>query len=424
MSIDAGIQVGVVYPQIELNGDPEAVRSLADAVEAQGYRHLVAYDHVLGADHANREPELTGPYDEDDPFHDPFVLFAYLAGRSETLEFASGILILPQRQTALVAKQAADLAVLSGDRFRMGVGVGWNPVEYDAWDVEAWTRALGRPVGGVQSVAVVEAGPLRATLEVRRAFGRSTLTQLVTLRAGSPRLDIAFDIDWQEDEALLSLHIPLDVHARDAACGIQFGHVLRPTHQSTSWDAAKFEVCAHRWVDFSEAGWGVAVLDDGRYGHSVQEPDGGGVRVSLLRAAKYPDPEQDHGRHELTISVFPHGPGLEAVVREAECLNTLLRWTPDGAGRPADAPSFLTVDGDGIEVSAVKLADDGSGDLVVRLAEVCGARRQVTLRAPQRIHAASLCDLLEEPHTPFEVSDGIVVHTLRPFEVATLRLSR
>jgi len=299
-----------------------------------------------------------------------------------------------------------------------------NPVEYDAWDVEAWTRALGRPVGGVQSVAVVEAGPLRATLEVRRAFGRSTLTQLVTLRAGSPRLDIAFDIDWQEDEALLSLHIPLDVHARDAACGIQFGHVLRPTHQSTSWDAAKFEVCAHRWVDLSEAGWGVAVLDDGRYGHSVQEPDGGGVRVSLLRAAKYPDPEQDHGRHELTISVFPHGPGLEAVVREAECLNTPLRWTPDGAGRPADAPSFLTVDGDGIEVSAVKLADDGSGDLVVRLAEVCGARRQVTLRAPQRIHAASLCDLLEEPHTPFEVSDGIVVHTLRPFEVATLRLSR
>jgi probable F420-dependent oxidoreductase len=140
VSIDAGIQVGAVYPQIELNGDPEAVRSLADAVEAQGYRHLVAYDHVLGADHANREPALTGPYDEDDPFHDPFVLFAYLAGRSETLEFASGILILPQRQTALVAKQAADLAVLSGNRFRMGVGVGWNPVEYEALGEDFPTR--------------------------------------------------------------------------------------------------------------------------------------------------------------------------------------------------------------------------------------------------------------------------------------------
>lgn len=139
VSIDAGIQVGVVYPQIELNGDPEAVRSLADAVEAQGYRHLVAYDHVLGADHANREPELTGPYDEDDPFHDPFVLFAYLAGRSETLGLRPASTV-PQRQTALVAKQAADLAVLSGDRFRMGVGVGWNPVEYGALGEDFSTR--------------------------------------------------------------------------------------------------------------------------------------------------------------------------------------------------------------------------------------------------------------------------------------------
>lgn len=140
MSIDAGVQVGAVYPQIELSGDPDAVRSVADAVEAQGYKHLVAYDHVLGADHSNRDPELAGPYNEDDPFHDPFMLFSYLAGRSETLEFASGILILPQRQTALVAKQAADLAVLSGNRFRMGIGVGWNPVEYEALGEDFSTR--------------------------------------------------------------------------------------------------------------------------------------------------------------------------------------------------------------------------------------------------------------------------------------------
>ena len=301
-----------------------------------------------------------------------------------------------------------------------------HPVEYDAWDVEAWTRDLGHPVGGVQSVALVEDGPLRATLEVRRAFGRSAVVQRAVLRAGSPRLDVSFDIDWHEDEALLSLHIPLDVHAREAACGIQFGHVMRPTHQSTSWDAAKFEVCAHRWVDLAEPGWGVAVLDDGRYGHSVQEPDGGGVRVSLLRAAKYPDPEQDHGRHQVTIAVMPHGPGLEAVVREAEVLNNPLRWVPSAAGAGAAAGAagpLVTVDGEGIDVSAVKRADDGSGDLVVRVAEMCGARRPITVRMPARIQSASLCNLLEEPHTPFEVSDGIVVHTLRPFEVATLRLS-
>ncbi len=138
--IDAGVQVGVVYPQIELGGEADAVRAIGDAIEAQGYGHLVAYDHVLGAEHADRQPELTGPYDENDPFHDPFVLFAYLAGRSDTLQFASGILILPQRQTALVAKQAADLAVLSGNRFRLGVGVGWNRVEYEALGEDFATR--------------------------------------------------------------------------------------------------------------------------------------------------------------------------------------------------------------------------------------------------------------------------------------------
>jgi probable F420-dependent oxidoreductase len=134
------IKVGAVYPQIELGGDPDAVRTIGDGAEALGFDHLLAYDHVLGAVHADRTPPLTGPYTEDDPFHDPFMLFAYLAGRTERIEFVSGVLILPQRQTALVAKQAADLAVLSGNRFRLGVGVGWNHVEYDALGQDFGTR--------------------------------------------------------------------------------------------------------------------------------------------------------------------------------------------------------------------------------------------------------------------------------------------
>lgn len=135
-----GIQVGVVYPQIELGGSPDAVRAIGAAVDALGYDHLVAYDHVLGADHRDRDRELFGVYDEDDPFHDPFVLFAYLAGRHERLAFATGILVLPQRQTALVARQAADLALLTGGRFRMGIGVGWNWVEYEALGQDFSTR--------------------------------------------------------------------------------------------------------------------------------------------------------------------------------------------------------------------------------------------------------------------------------------------
>jgi probable F420-dependent oxidoreductase len=126
------MKIGAVYPQTELGGDPEAVRRIGLASESLGYDYLLAYDHVLGAVHADREPPLRGPYTETDPFHDPFVMFAYLAGMTERIEFATGVIILPQRQTVLVAKQCADLDLLSGGRLRLGVGSGWNYVEYDA----------------------------------------------------------------------------------------------------------------------------------------------------------------------------------------------------------------------------------------------------------------------------------------------------
>jgi len=134
------MQIGVVYPQTELRGDPEAVRRIGKAVEDLGFDHLLAYDHVLGAVHADRTPPLTGPYTEHHPFHDPFVMFAYLAGITERIGFATGILILPQRQTALVARQAADVDLLSGERLRLGVGVGWNAVEYEALGQDFHTR--------------------------------------------------------------------------------------------------------------------------------------------------------------------------------------------------------------------------------------------------------------------------------------------
>ena len=135
-----GVQIGVVYPQIELGGDPTAVRRFGRAVEELGFDYLLAYDHVLGAVHAGRAARLTGPYTERDPFHDSFVMFAYLAGITERIGFATGVLILPQRQTALVARQAADVDLLSGGRLRLGVGVGWSPVEYQALGQDFRTR--------------------------------------------------------------------------------------------------------------------------------------------------------------------------------------------------------------------------------------------------------------------------------------------
>jgi probable F420-dependent oxidoreductase len=136
------MEIGVAYPQIELGGDPDAVRRIGRAVEDLGFDHLEAYDHVLGAVHADRAPQLSGPYTEHDPFHDPFVMFAYLAGITERIGFATGVLVLPQRQTALVARQAADVDLLSGGRLRLGVGVGWNHVEYEALGQDFRTRGV------------------------------------------------------------------------------------------------------------------------------------------------------------------------------------------------------------------------------------------------------------------------------------------
>jgi probable F420-dependent oxidoreductase len=125
------MRVGVVFPQTEIGADPVSVRDYAQAAESLGFDHLLAYDHVLGAN-AESRPGWGGAYQHTSLFHEPFILFSYLAGITETIEFVSGIIILPQRQTVLVAKQTAALDVLSGGRLRLGIGIGWNQVEYEA----------------------------------------------------------------------------------------------------------------------------------------------------------------------------------------------------------------------------------------------------------------------------------------------------
>ena len=133
------MKLGAVFPQTEIGSDPDAVKAFAQAAESLGYEYILAYDHVLGADTANR-PEWRGGYRLEHAFHEPFVLFSYLAGVTERIQLATGVIILPQRQTALVAKQAAALDVLSGGRLRLGVGVGWNAVEYEALGQDFRTR--------------------------------------------------------------------------------------------------------------------------------------------------------------------------------------------------------------------------------------------------------------------------------------------
>jgi len=303
-----------------------------------------------------------------------------------------------------------------------------HPVEYDAWDLESWTRDGGRPLVGIDGVdlEIVDDGPLVGRLRVRRRFGPSTSTLTYQLRAGSSQLEVHVDLDWNHDEHLLSMAFPLDVRANTATCDVQFGVVERPTHPSSPWDAAKFEVCAHRFVDVAEPDFGVAVLNDGRYGHGVF---GGAVRVSLARAAMYPDPNADRGHHEVTLAIRPHGAGLADVRAAAARLNSRLRIVTSGRAAAPRPPivSIAGADGrpaPGVEVDAVKLADDGSGDLVVRFHEAVGNRARVTVATPDRVTGAWRCNLLEEQVSGEEVSDGVVTLTLRPFQIVTLRLRR
>lgn len=315
-----------------------------------------------------------------------------------------------------------------------------EPVEYDAWDLESWTRSGGTHVGRGE-VTVDASGPLVGVVTVRRSFGPSTADVTYELHAGARQLLVHVDIDWHHDEHLLSMAFPLDVRADQAACDVQFGVTMRPTHASSSWDAAKFEVCAHRYVSVSEPTFGAAVLNDGRYGHSVFD---GAIRVSLARAAKYPDPDADHGRHRVTLALLVHDGDLVAV-RDAASLidqpprvvapsppaaggNALPSPSANGPSRASSATPVVAIVSDrpgapGVQVGAVKFADDGSGDLVVRLHEAVGDRRRISLRCRSRVERAQRCDLLEQPVSAEEVGDGHVSLTLRPFELVTLRLS-
>jgi alpha-mannosidase len=312
------------------------------------------------------------------------------------------------------------------------------PNHWDAWDIDRHYRRRHTDLVAADAVTVVEAGPLVGAIRVERSFGASTVVQTVRVTAGSRRVDVVTEIDWHEREKLLKVAFPLDVHADRTAAEIQFGHVQRATHTNTSWEAARFEVYAHRWVHVAEPGYGVAVVNDATYGHDSGRTtrDGGGttttVRLSLVRAPRSPDPDADQGPHRMTYALVP-GASVADAVAAGYALNLPLRVVPGGDGAaPAplvavDAAAGSDGSAGGVTVEAVKLADDGSGDVVVRLYEALGGRAAARLRPSFAVAGAQVTDLLERPMDDGEVpldADGGVPVALRPFQVLTLRLRR
>ncbi|WP_194421999.1 alpha-mannosidase [Microbacterium abyssi] len=302
-----------------------------------------------------------------------------------------------------------------------------TPTRWDAWDIDEHYRRHVVDLTDVESIDHVP-HPTAAVVCVVRSRGATRITQTLTLGAGSRALEIETAVDWHERQKLLKLAFPLDVHADRASSEIQFGHVQRPTHANTSWDMARFETVAHRWVHVGETGFGVAIANDSTYGHDITRGtrDCGGtitnVRLSLLRAPLYPDPEADQGEHTFRVSIRPDSSVADAV-REGYRLNLPVREMV-GAG-PVEP--LVTVSSDAVVVEAVKLAEDRGGDVIVRLYEAHGGRAAATVSTSFAFDDVIETDLLErevDAATVMSASGEHVSLTLRPFQLVTLRFRR
>ena len=297
-----------------------------------------------------------------------------------------------------------------------------RPHDWDAWDIDVYyddKLFLAEPASQVR---VVEIGPLRATLEVHRKILNSEYVQRISLCYNSPRLDFDTTIQWQERHILLKVAFPLDVLAPVATYEIQWGNVQRPTHRNTSWDWARFETCAQKWVDLSEGGYGASLLNDCKYGHDIRDNV---MRISLLRATTLPDPEADQGEHHFAYSLLPHAGGWDAnTIAEAYALNDpLIAWTnPAPTPAVAGKASFVSVDLPNVVIETVKQAEDGNG-FIVRMYETQRKRSLVTLTTVFPLEGAWRTNLLEENQYPLPVNDFQVKVPVKPYQIVTVRVT-
>ncbi len=309
----------------------------------------------------------------------------------------------------------------------------------DAWDFPMdYAAQTPRTMELVESRARVD-GP-RAIMAQTYRLGHSEVTQEIILTAGSARLDFVTRIHWREIKTMLRTSFPVAVHADEATYEIQFGYLRRPTHRNTTWDLARDEVTAHRWADLSQRDYGVALLNDCKYGHKIKD---GVLDLNLLRSAPYSGwrlvtdadvaPGEPHGAytdqcdHDVTYALFPHAGDAIAgnVTREAYALNVPLRVVETDAhdGPLPRSASYLGVDAPNVLVEAVKRAED-DGDVIVRLYECEGRDAHATVRFGFPVKAASLVDLMEENPASLAVTGDAVKVNFTPFAIQTLRVAR
>lgn len=293
------------------------------------------------------------------------------------------------------------------------------PRAYDAWEITDYHVQKKWLADDVSSVKTIRNG-----IRIERNYMKSKIIQEITLNEKSKRIDFKTTVDWKEDHVLMKAAFPVDIHAMNARYDIQFGSIERPNHYNTPWDEAKFEVCAHKWADISEHGYGVSLLNDCKYGYSVRDSI---MRISLLKSATYPNEVADREVHEFTYSLYPHvGDFREGgTLREAYVLNQPIEAyeMPKTDGNLPEEFSLVSADCENIVIETVKKAEEDDS-VIIRMYESFDSKTNVTLTFGTCFKEAYLCNMLEENIEKLELSENSLTLPIKNFEIITLKLIR
>ncbi len=333
--------------------------------------------------------------------------------------FFTGTFDAAMRITSLTDKGTGREVVKPGEALNRIVCYENKPHNYDAWDINIYYDRRHWDVDAVQSVSLISAGPVLALLRVDYRYMGSTILQDILVYRDIGRVDFDTTVDWREQQYLLKAHFPVDVFYNEATYDVQYGNVRRSTHKNTAWDIARFEVCAHKWVDASEDGFGVSLLNDCKYGHSIDENS---MALTLLKSSTHPNPDADQETHRFTYSLMPHAGGWrDAGTPEMAYRLNVPVTTAEGKGADAAPGTFVGVDAPNVVVEAVKAAEDGNG-VIVRVYECYGRRTDAALTIGFDAKSAEVVNLLEETMEAAAIADGKVSFAMRPYEIKSFRV--
>ena len=292
-----------------------------------------------------------------------------------------------------------------------------KPIYYDNWDIDIYYTEKSWDVTDLQRLEWEEIGPVCAVLKLERKVSNSLIRQTIRFYADSRRIDFETWVDWHEHQHLLKVHFPVDVHTDEATFDIQFGNLKRKITQNTSWDVARFESCGQKWMDLSEGHYGVSLLNDCKYGHSVLD---GSMALTLIKSGIEPNPTTDQEEHFFTYALLPHaGDWRNGTVREAYCLNQpALSFR---GGKAGSEYSLASVGAPNVVLETIKQAEDGDG-WIVRLYECDNARTDTFLRWNRPVLSVEECNCIEEKKADASFENGGISFTILPYEIKTFRI--